>query len=314
MAITIRPYVPGQDDALWLDIANRALDEDPEYTPGTLHDFELQKKGPWFDATGMMLAELDGQPAGSANAHIDRKANEAHGGLVGPCVLPEFRRRGVGTALAQAVFASLKDRGKSQVQLWHRDTPAWVAFAARLGFRCIRVFHTMARDLVSVPRGVGECQEARLVDLPDGDATIQLQNRLMNEAFREHFDYRALTIDETRHIYFATRERGEWLFTLLARWEDEPVGFLVAGSDPAVAKRRGRNVGGLYILGVLKPFRNRGIAKALLIAGMERLQKRGMSEAELGVDTENATGALHLYELLGFKTTRRRLTQMRELT
>ena len=36
--------------------------------------------------------------------------------------------------------------------------------------------------------------------------------------------------------------------------------------------------------------------------------------AELGVDTENATGALHLYELLGFKTTRRRLTQMRELT
>jgi mycothiol synthase len=314
MSIAIRPYVPGQDDALWLDIANRALDEDPEYTPATLRDFEIQKRGPWFDATGRMLAELDGQPAGSANAHIDRKADETHGELGGPWVLPEFRRRGVGTALAQAVFASLKDRGKSQVRLWHRDTPAWIAFAAKLGFRCIRVFHTMTRDLKSVPRGVGECREARLVELADGDTTIQLQNRLMNEAFREHFNYRPLAIDETRHIYFQTRERGEWLFTLLARWEDEPVGFLLAGSDPAVAKRRGRNVGGLYILGVLKPFRNRGIAKSLLIAGMERLQERGMIEAELRVDTENETGALQLYELLGFRAADRRLTQVRDLT
>jgi mycothiol synthase len=314
MSIAVRPYVCGHDDALWLDIANRALDEDPEYTPDTLHDFEIRKRAPWFDATGMMLAELDGRTAGCADAHIDRKADEAHGYLEGPWVLPDSRRRGVGTALAQAVFASLKERGKSQVQLWHRDTAAAVAFAAGLGFRSIRVFHTMTCDLTSVPRAVGECREVTLAELADDDAAIQLQNRLMNEAFREHFSYRTLTADETRHIYFEARERGERVFTLVAYREAEPVGFLVGGSDPAVARRRGRNVGGLHILGVLKPFRNRGIAKALLIAGMERLKEQGMTEAELRVDTENATGALHLYELLGFRTFSRRLTQVRDLT
>jgi hypothetical protein len=96
MSIVIRPYLPGRDDALWLDVANRALDEDPEYTPDTLSDFELQKKGPWFDATGMMFAELDGKVAGCADASIDRCAEVPYGTLGGPLVLPQCRRRGVG--------------------------------------------------------------------------------------------------------------------------------------------------------------------------------------------------------------------------
>jgi mycothiol synthase len=135
----------------------------------------------------------------------------------------------------------------------------------------------------------------------------------MNDSFRDHFSYRALTTDETRHLYRMARERGAWLFTLLARLEGEPIGFLLGGDDPAVIRRRG-TLGRLHVLGVLKQLRNRGIAKALLIAGMERLKGRGMTEAELRVDTGNATGALQLYELLGFKTTSRRLTQTRDLT
>jgi mycothiol synthase len=312
--ISIRPYVPEKDDALWLDVANRALDEDPEYTPDTLFDFELQRKGPWFDATGMMFAELDGEVAGCADASIDRRAEVPHGELGGPLVLPEFRRRGVGTALAQAVFANLRQRGKVQVQVWHSDSPAGVAFAARLGFRCIRVFHNMTRGLDSVPGGVGESREAAVDELPPDAATMELEWRLFNESFSEHFSYRPSTREETADIYRTARARGEWLFTLLARLEREPVGFLLGGAHPAVLKRRGTNVGRLHILGVLKQFRNRGIAKALLIAGMERLRERGMTEAELRVDTDNTTGALHLYERLGFRTVSRRLTQTRDLT
>ena len=314
MSISVRPYVPGQDDAVWIDIQNRASAEYPECTPDTLADFELHKQGPWFEATGMMLVELDGEPAGCADAWIDRRVDEEHGYFEGPWVLPEHRRLGVGRTLAKAVFESLRRRGKSQVQLWHRDTPAWVAFAARLGFRCIRVFHNMTRDLKPVPRSVGENREVTLVELPADDATIELENRLMNESFREHFSYRALTTDETRHLYRMARERNEWLFTLVARLQGQPVGFLLGGSDPAVIKRRGANVGRLHVLGVLKPFRNRGIAKALLIAGMERLRERGMTETELRVDAGNATGALRLYERLGFRTSSRRLTQVRDLT
>jgi mycothiol synthase len=314
VAITVRPYVPGQDDALWIDIQNRALDEYPEYTPDTLRDFELHQQGPWFDPAGMMIAELDGQPAGCADAWIDRNADEEHGYLEGPWVLPEFRRRGVGTALAEAAFPNLRTRGKARVQLWHRDNPVNVAFAESLGFRCIRIFHSMSHDLKSVPRSVGECRDAAVAEMPADDATVELECRLWNESFCEHFNYRPMTVAETGYMYRTARERNEWLFTLVAQLEGRPVGFLVGGSDPAEVTRRGHNIGGLYILGVLKPFRNRGIAKALLISGLERLKERGITEAELGVDTGNITGALHLYERLGFKTTRRRLTQIRELT
>jgi len=314
MSIAIRPYVSGQDDALWIDIQNRALDEYPECTPDTLADFELHKQGPWFDATGMMIAELDGEAAGCADAWIDRKMDEEHGYFEGPFVLPERRRLGVGRALAAAVFESLRSRGKTRVQLWHRDNPANVTFAEGLGFRCIRIFHSMSHDLRSIPSGIGEDRGSSIVEMPADDATIELEGRLWNEAFREHFNYRPMTTEETGYMYRLARERNEWLFTLVARLEGAPVGFLVGGSDPADVKRRGRNIGGLYILGVLKPYRNRGIAKALLISGLERLKGRGMTEAELGVDTENVTGAAHLYERIGFRTTRRRLTQIRELT
>lgn len=314
MSIVVRPYVPGQDDALWIDIQNRALNEYPECTPDTLRDFELHQQGPWFDPAGMMIAELDCRPAGCADAWIDRNADEEHGYLEGPWVLPEFRRRGVGTALAGAAFTSLRARGKARVQLWHRDNPANVTFAGNLGFRCIRIFHSMSHDLKSMPRSVGECRDAAIVERPADDATIELECRLWNESFREHFNYRPMTVAETGYMYRTARERNEWLFTLVAQFEGQPAGFLVGGSDPAEVKHRGRNIGGLYILGVLKPYRNRGIAKALLISGLERLKEHGMTEVELGVDTENVTGALHLYERLGFRTIRRRLTQTRELT
>jgi GNAT superfamily N-acetyltransferase len=107
----------------------------------------------------------------------------------------------------------------------------------------------------------------------------------MNDSFRDHFSYRALTTDETRHLHRMARERGEWLFTLLARLEGEPIGFLLGGDDPAVIRRRG-TLGRLHVLGVLKQLCNRGIARALLIAGMERLKGRGMTEAELALTQE----------------------------
>jgi len=39
-----------------------------------------------------------------------------------------------------------------------------------------------------------------------------------------------------------------------------------------------------------------------------------MTEAELGVDTDNTTGALHLYEMLGFEVVRRAFVYQKRLT
>lgn len=53
-----------------------------------------------------------------------------------------------------------------------------------------------------------------------------------------------------------------------------------------------------------RPWRGRGIATALIGRNLRLLAERGMSEAALNVDAENPTGALALYERVGFRRTR----------
>ena len=47
-------------------------------------------------------------------------------------------------------------------------------------------------------------------------------------------------------------------------------------------------------------WRRRGIASALLVRAMDHFRAAGMTETALSVDTDNASGALGLYERLGF--------------
>jgi ribosomal protein S18 acetylase RimI-like enzyme len=47
-------------------------------------------------------------------------------------------------------------------------------------------------------------------------------------------------------------------------------------------------------------WRGRGVASALISRALRALRERGITEAALGVDAQNETGALHLYEKMGF--------------
>lgn len=47
-------------------------------------------------------------------------------------------------------------------------------------------------------------------------------------------------------------------------------------------------------------WRGRGVASALISRALGALRDRGMTEAALGVDAQNETGALHLYRRMGF--------------
>ena len=51
----------------------------------------------------------------------------------------------------------------------------------------------------------------------------------------------------------------------------------------------------------------------MMIHGMRELKAKGMKQAGLGVDDTNVTGAMRLYERLGFNTTRKHLTYERSL-
>jgi mycothiol synthase len=64
---------------------------------------------------------------------------------------------------------------------------------------------------------------------------------------------------------------------------------------------------------VRRPWRRRGLASALIARSMVVLRGRGMAIAALGVDAENPTGALGVYERLGFRPHRTWVTYRKSL-
>ena len=56
------------------------------------------------------------------------------------------------------------------------------------------------------------------------------------------------------------------------------------------------------------------MAKSLIALSLEELKAQGMQEAALGVDTQNPSGALRLYQGLGYKEVRKYINYRKELS
>jgi ribosomal protein S18 acetylase RimI-like enzyme len=86
---------------------------------------------------------------------------------------------------------------------------------------------------------------------------------------------------------------------------DEVAGLVLPMIFPANNEASGIRRGWLDRVSVRRPWRRRGVAAALMAAALEALRERGMEVASLGVDADNPSGALGLYERLGFRVDRR---------
>jgi mycothiol synthase len=86
---------------------------------------------------------------------------------------------------------------------------------------------------------------------------------------------------------------------------DEVVGTVMNFIDAEDNERYRRKRGHPEMISVKKGWRRKGIARALLARSLKVLREKGMTEAALGVDAENPSGARHLYEGMGFRVVRR---------
>lgn len=312
--MTIRPYVPDQDDETLVSIRNAAWVEAPDFVPETIEQFRIGRGSPNWRPEGYYIAEVGGEPVGTVNGYVDPYRVEPLGYLDGPGVLPEFRRRGIGTALAARALDYLCERGMERVRTSTGDwNEAGRAFLERHGFAPVRNFSLMRRPLANLPSGMGENTGMDTQLLGTRDEDVALITRLSNEAFREHFGHRDSTEEGFGYWMRHSKEMGYTIRRTVARLDGEPVGYLIHGFDPRENEQLGVKRGGLWSVGVLKQFRNRGVAKRLMLDGMRWLAEQGMEEVELGVDDENVTRARRLYERLGFKPVRCFLTYERAL-
>jgi mycothiol synthase len=140
--------------------------------------------------------------------------------------------------------------------------------------------------------------------------TFDLQNddlgdiyRADLEAFQDHFGFVESPFEEgfKRFKHFMTNEEtyapGLWFLAMTedSTHQEEIAGFCLnrkhSFEDPSI--------GWVSSLGVLRPWRNRGIGLALLLHSFGEYYRRGYRKVGLGVDAENLTGALNLYKKAG---------------
>jgi mycothiol synthase len=69
----------------------------------------------------------------------------------------------------------------------------------------------------------------------------------------------------------------------------------------------------IHWLGVLRPWRRRGLGSALLLHAFGEFYRRGIRRAGLGVDAQSLTGASRLYEKAGMRVTQQYVTFEKEL-
>ncbi len=119
------------------------------------------------------------------------------------------------------------------------------------------------------------------------------------EAFRGEWDFREPTEADFIELIEAP-ERDETLWKI-AWFGDTIVGQVKSFISAEENAERGYLRGYTENISTHRDWRTRGIAGALIAMSLHELRRRGMTEAALGVDTNNPGGAFQLYTGLGFE-------------
>ncbi len=302
--LKIRKFVKGEDEEVWLRIRNEAFKEYESFRPATMEDMEIWQKDPGFDSVGMFIAELDSEPVGRVQAYVDKQRTEKKGFIQGLGVVPQFRGRGIGRELVRKALESLRERGMETAQANMRDDAlACKHIFESFEFKLIRIFSTMRRQLGKAHSDNGENTDVTIRTMRAGIDEIKLITKLNNQAFSEHFNFRPTTLEEWKHwSKDPDFDREGFFFALL---KEQPIGYVGTWVDRKFVKFKGIKRGVIATIGVLKPYRRKGVGTSLILRGMEYLKSRGMTEVELGVDDLNETEAIKLYEKVGFNVVRK---------
>ncbi|MEJ8658191.1 mycothiol synthase [Streptomyces sp. MS1.AVA.4] len=131
--VTVRAFLPGQDDAAWLTVNAAAFAHHPEQGSITQRDLDDRKEEPWFDPKGFFLAEREGEIVGFhwTKEHAEEQLGEVY--VIG--IRPDAQGTGLGKALTAIGLRHLAAQGMPTAMLYvDADNTAALRVYERLGF------------------------------------------------------------------------------------------------------------------------------------------------------------------------------------
>ncbi|MFX1598913.1 MAG: GNAT family N-acetyltransferase [Promethearchaeota archaeon] len=313
--IDIRQFARDVDEPDWVEVLNAAYKEfEVWWRDTTVDEMLLEEKRPNYDFEGRFIASINEKPVGIVHAHVDKLRKEKKGFIHTLCVVPKYRGRGIEEKLLELAISELKKRGMKSVQSWsdHQRSDRIQLLEAN-NFETVRTESDMEMDLGIIPSNIGENLDVNITPLQKNvEEDIEMFNWLYNESFQDHFNYRALTIEEARH-YLTENPRYKEQEFFFAEMNQEMVGFVGLGIDEEYNIEKNIKVGFVNVMGVLKPFRRKGIGTRLMLHILEMAKAKGMTKALLDVDDFNLTEAKKLYEKIGFNVVKKYLFYERSL-
>jgi len=307
--------VQGVDESVWVEVLNASRKDRENWRAITAEEMLLQEKeDPSFDLEGRFIAELDRKPVGAVHANVE-KLREERKGFIRFYVIPESRDRGIEHQLVETALRELKARGMAtaQASVDSRELE-YVGLLEGLDFKQVRVGSMMEMDLANISQGIGENRQVAISTLQkEREEDIKLLTWLLNETFKEHFNFRPDTVEEIRHFLFSDLYYKKAKEIFFAELDGESVGYIGAGIDEKYNLEKNVKAGDIFTIGVLKKYRRTGIGARLILHALETLEAEGMTKATLGVDDYNPTKAIKLYEKVGFRVKKKALVFEREL-
>lgn len=271
-------------------------------------------------ATDFLMIETDaGQAIGYSRVWWDQEdeGTRRYASLVQ--IKPDYRHRGLGRALLRWAEDRLRtiarthpDDGPRVFQVWVQNLEVEIGKVKLLeseGYTPVRFGFMMLRDL-NAPIAIPPLPEGLEVRPVKPEQYRQVWNAL-DEAFRDHWGHRPGTEADFQmwvnwpllnpslwQVAFAGDEVAGMVLNFIADEDNAAFGFKRGWADPICVRR---------------PWRRQGLARALIMRSLQLLKEQGMTEAALGVDSQNPNGALQLYESCGFKPVKRSATYRKEL-
>jgi GNAT superfamily N-acetyltransferase len=268
----------------------------------------------------LLFAELRGKVIGYSRVWWEQEV--AGGMLYGHFahLLPAWRGLGIRRAMLRYNERRLREidrqlpgsaeAARKDLNAWAAETEVdWRSLLASEGYAAARQHLDMVRshleDVAELPLPGG--LEVR----PVRSGQLLLVRDAADEAFHDHWGQ---TESEAERFL---EWQGAPTFTpelWQVAWDgDEVAGGVLNYVDRAENEAYGRLRGYTENVFVRRPWRRRGLARALVARSLRMLRALGLEEAALGVDAENPNGARKLYESLGFREVQRHTTYRKPL-
>jgi mycothiol synthase len=207
-------------------------------------------------------------------------------------VHPEAKGHGIGGRLVERSEQRLREQGATRVHqvAFAGDTRAPVLFATH-GYREVRRFYEMTIELDGPPPAPVLPDDLTIETFDE--ASLREFHEALDESFQDHWEHHSAPLEEW------------WQEKRNAPDFDPTLWFLIRdGAEVAAVVRNepNRREGGMVAaIGVRRPWRGRGLGRALLLHTFGEFRRRGVNRITLGVDSENPTGATKLYESVGMR-------------